>query len=157
MALFRRKKSEQTIAELENYYSSNRQTNTFRAWVMAFLSLLATIAVFSGVFLGGRWIYRTITDDSDSKTVTTGNVAEENPQEGSVESQVDENTVGSESSSPTQEGTVTDQAASTSTPSTSRPATGSTIPNTGADSTMIALPVIALVSGYIVSRKYQLK
>ncbi len=61
--------NKKTIAELEEYYA-NRQSNGM-AWIMAFLSLLITVAVIAGLFFGGRWLYRTLTDNDNSATVSS--------------------------------------------------------------------------------------
>ena len=58
MALFKNREK-RTIAQLEDYYAS-RHSNA-KAWAMAFLSLLITVAVLSAIFFGGRWLYRTLT------------------------------------------------------------------------------------------------
>lgn len=83
MALFG-DKNKKTIEELENYYA-NGSNRTGMAWLMAFLSLLITVVVLGGLFFGGRWAYRTLTDDDtddlassqDEKTgVTVGTIGD---------------------------------------------------------------------------------
>ncbi len=117
---------------------------------MATISLLITVLVVSGLFFGGRWGYRKITKD-DKKPDTTSIVAESGSQtNGTVTPTADFPSV------------VTDQAASTSVPNTSRsnttpvastaPSKGSTeIPNTGAGESTFGLLIIIVILGYLFS------
>lgn len=69
MAPFWKKHDKTTIAELEEYYAAqekNRQSP--RAWFMAILSLLITVGIIAGLFFAGRWLFRTITSNSDTST-----------------------------------------------------------------------------------------
>ncbi len=71
---FSRKDSNQTIAELENYYGSSYNssgTRTGKAWAMALLSLIITLAVIAGLFFAGKWLYDTISDNDSSSETTT--------------------------------------------------------------------------------------
>ena len=133
------------------------------AWVMALGSLLLTIGVMSIVFFGGRWVYRTIADKDkdDVKTVTTTEISKDlvvskpDSTSNTSGSQSVGGTVGSSQDFPS---VVTDQAASTSVPSSVRnstaPSKGSTeLPDTGAGETLVILPLLVVVIGYFVSRK----
>lgn len=180
MALFNRRK-DQTISELENYYA-NKSNRTGMAWVMAFLSLLITVAVIAALFFGGRWIYRTITNNGDDNgaqtTVTEGTVNEDGTIVSSGERSTGTGTSGSvgapsngAASQPTPEfpSVVTDEAARTNTPSTTgstagratttpstTPTTGSTtsLPNTGASELLvIGLLSGSVLGGYLLSLK----
>jgi len=71
MALFKNREK-RTIAQLEDYYASRHSTG--KAWAMAFLSLLITVAVLSAIFFGGRWLYRTLTDDDAKKSEDSSQV-----------------------------------------------------------------------------------
>lgn len=53
-------------AELSNYYQAEKQQQNARLWALGFLTLLATIAIVYGLFLGGRWIVGTFQDDDTS-------------------------------------------------------------------------------------------
>ena len=72
-ALFKKKKNETTIAELEEYYANQQKGRSAKAWFMAFLSLLLTVAIIVGLFYAGRWIYQTVTgsDEESNETTTT--------------------------------------------------------------------------------------
>ncbi len=156
MALFKRQKS-QTIAELENYYSQHDSSNG-RAWAMALLSLLITISALTLLFLGGRWVYRTITKDDTTVTVATKDTADTSNQ--ASENTSDEHQHASDASVES-EGVVSQEAASTTTPSTTQTEheshTGTTTtPSTGAGDIIFVVPAIAFVAGYAISRKKQL-
>lgn len=70
--LFNRNKKT-TIAELEEYYANQRTNDSSaRAWAMAVLSLLITIAVILALFFAGRWLWNVINDDDSATTTTTG-------------------------------------------------------------------------------------
>lgn len=72
MALFRRKKQVTTeIPELQDYYATQKKDNTAVAWLLAISSLLITVLIFVGLFMGGRWLYRTLTDKDQPNTTTT--------------------------------------------------------------------------------------
>ena len=46
--------------EVKQYYSSEHRERVGLAWIIAFVSLVITIAVVMGLFFGGRWAYRKI-------------------------------------------------------------------------------------------------
>jgi hypothetical protein len=175
MGLFNRNKS-QTITELEDYYA-NKRNRTGMAWLMAFLSLLVTVAVIAALFFGGRWLYRTLVDnDSDSSSTTTSTPAvvstpldsnasdEGTADEEAAESTVSQTNSGTNSASnSTSQGVVSDEAARTDTPSSSRSTTSvagtssTDLPNTGAGELLIAVPFGAVIAGYMFSRNRQLQ
>ncbi len=172
MALFQRRKS-QTISELEDYYS-NRNNSTAKAWAMALLSLLVTVAILSILFFGGRWIYRTLTND-DITVVTTTSTTDDKPNTTiDVGTPADTNHSNEADHSTTTpapavepEGVVSDRAASTTTPRvttnanarTTTPTTGdATLPKTGTSEAMlVSLMLLAFVSGIYGYRKKQLR
>jgi hypothetical protein len=70
MALLGKKSSAKTqIPELQEYYATQKKESTGLAWLLALGSLLITAAIFIGLFLGGRWIYRSIKNDDKPSTV----------------------------------------------------------------------------------------
>jgi cobalamin biosynthesis Mg chelatase CobN len=174
--LFGKKNDKTTIAELEEYYANQNQnkSRSAKAWFMAILSLLLTIAIIIGLFFVGRWLYNTLTDNNDSPATTgDNNVANDtlpsfdggefgqsgaNGDNSSAENSGSA-TSGSESSSQDNQGTVTDQAASTDVSNADRiAATGdSELPNTGAGEIIVLLPLAAGVVGYSISRRRQIK
>lgn len=176
--LFNRK-DKTTIAELEEYYSSTGKKNrSGMAWLMAFLSLALTIIIIVAIFLLGRWIYRAVTDDNSSTTISEneGESIELPNFDGDIVGQGNQNssseTETGTATEPETEGVVSDEAASitvddnqntdsnVSGTSTSTPNSvggeGSDIPNTGAEELVILIPIATGVAGYFISRKYQL-
>lgn len=169
MALFNRRK-DQTITELESYYAG-KNNQTLKAWVMAFLSLLVTVAVIASLFFGGRWIYRAVTDDADDANTSSNNTTETTEQANESNngggtltiSDADNSSDTSDAASSSDDfpEVVTDEAASTTVPSSSRGTTAGTstsndLPNTGAGEILLLAPAVALVVGYFISRKHQL-
>lgn len=154
MAIFKRRKN-QTVAELEEYYAS-KQTRTGMAWIMAAISLLITILVVSALFFGGRWIYRSLTDKTPELTVTT---TENNGTDSRAED------FGKANNEPESDeyfpSVVSDEAASTNTPSSSNtsvsapstPTTNDDLPQTGAGENMFVLLFMVVIAGYIASIK----
>ena len=74
---FKRNQDNQTIADLENYYTSSYNSgssNSGKAWLMALLSLIITLVVIVALFFGVRWIYRALTDDNASEAERNGQV-----------------------------------------------------------------------------------
>lgn len=167
--LFKRN-NKTTIAELEEYYANQerRKTRAGKAWLMAFISLFITLAVIAMLFFGGRWLYRTLTDN-DSNTTTTSDSTDNDGIElptfdGDVVGQGNKNDTNDDSDDDATEntGVVTDEAASTSIPNTDRVAqTGAgsenEIPNTGAGEVLLALPIVLATTGYFVSRRHMIK
>lgn len=166
MALFNRSKKDQTISDLENYYyGKNRGV---RVWLMAALSLVATVVVIAGFFFGGRWVYNSLNKDDSvdlAETNTPTLTLETNtPNEQITPDNTDDNDY---------PGVVSDEAVSTSVPSSVRQSTqdssvvagasntkpqkGSTVPNTGASTSVVLIPFIAAILGYIGSRNHILK
>ncbi|MCA9328141.1 hypothetical protein KC959_00055 [Candidatus Saccharibacteria bacterium] len=171
MALFNRRK-DHTISDLEDYYA-NRNNRTGMAWLMAFLSLLVTIGVIAALFFGGRWAYRALTDDNTTVITTTKSSGSESEAQTTTDTATEATVpVGStDSTSPEveAEGVVSEEAASTTTPSTSRQVASATtstdeagkgdsdLPNTGAGEILLIAPFIAGILGYTVSRRRQIR
>ena len=151
MAIFRRRKN-QTISELEDYYA-NRNNRTGMAWLMAFISLLITVAVSAAIFFGGRWVYRSLTADDNTEVI----VATNEKSEQSEPANNSQNDVNGSSVEP--DGVVTDEAANTSVPSSERSSSESQkpIPDTGAGTTAMIVVAGAGVTGFMISRRRQLK
>lgn len=185
MALFGNQ-NKKSIEELENYYSGKQQRSGM-AWVMAFLSLVITIAVLGGLFFSGRWAYRTfIEDDTSSDIVNTdepdiASVAGSNTEATDPAAAPAPTPTPTPTPSPSSGGTVSDEAASTSVPNNSSAATNSSnetssstgsaavsgastnsttpLPNTGSSSEiLIVIAAIATLSGgYLGALRFQIK
>jgi cytoskeletal protein RodZ len=164
--LFKRN-NKTTIAELEEYYANQdrKKTRTSMAWLMAILSLVITLAVIALIFFGGRWLYRTLTDDNNATTADTTSTGQvELPTfdsdvigNGVDQDESDDDSLAGQSST----GTVSDSAASTSIPNTDRVTqtgpSNEALPNTGAGELIAIAPLTVGVVGYLVSRKRFLK
>lgn len=150
-----------TIPELQEYYENQKSNRTGTAWLMAVASLVITISVLSGLFFGGRWVYRTITDRNDKQTTEQS--------KGDNTSKTSENATSQNNAN---SGKVTDNAASTTTPSgggssgVAGSSTGSTsttasssapsIPNTGpADLILTFVAVGIFITAYVGHLTYQ--
>lgn len=161
MALFNRNKN-QTISDLENYYA-NRNNRTGMAWLMAFVSLVATIGILAAIFFGGRWVYRSLkSEDRSSELSTTLEEPESQSTPGATNS-------GGDQVEP--EGVVSDEAATTETPSvnnnqssdeetssdntTTQEGDIEDIPTTGASDIMLIAPLIVGILSYLYSIKRQ--
>ena len=93
MALFKRKQQVQTqIPELQEYYATQKQSNTALAWLLAIGSLLVTIAIFVLLFLGGRWLYRELFSNDDSNTTTSQTDSNQNSSDQNTNQNQTENT-----------------------------------------------------------------
>ncbi len=46
--------------EVKKYYDSERRERVGLAWLIAFATLMLTILIMVGLFMGGRWTYRKI-------------------------------------------------------------------------------------------------
>jgi len=63
--------------EVKEYYEGERREHIGVAWLLAFVTLIVTIAVLGGVFSGGRWAYRKYIDnDKGDKIAQTANNTE---------------------------------------------------------------------------------
>src|SRR4051812_17064489 len=70
---FKRRKKENgkpVPSEVKQYYASEHRERVGLAWLVAFASLILTVAIIAGLFFGGRWIYRKVTNND--KKPTTG-------------------------------------------------------------------------------------
>jgi hypothetical protein len=182
--LFGNKNNKTTIAELEEYYANQnqRKTHPLRAWFMAFLSLLVAIAIIIGLVFAGQWLYSRITSDDEVTPTTSGDTngatTIELPSfDGDIVGQGNSNTDGtsgtstdsnsstdSDSNTTTNEdtqnaGVVSDEAASTSESNADRLATTGSdeLPNTGASDLVVIIPIVAGLSGYVISRRRQIR
>jgi hypothetical protein len=151
------KKTNQAIEELEKRYANQAQQRAVAAtWPMTLLSLVITFLIFSGLFFGGRFLYRAITNNNEISETPTS-ITSVDPIK--------------------YDGVVSDTAASTDVPSTiiaaentDAPTTydysrgtdvlsteDSELPNTGAGSTLIVVALAFFALGYVTFLRRQLK
>lgn len=79
---FNRRKKQTTTnlpPEVQQYYQSENRGRMGMAWLIAFLSLLVSVAIVVGLFFGGRWVYRQIagTNDTNATQSETAETKEE--------------------------------------------------------------------------------
>ncbi len=150
---FNRQKADQSKpnvpTEVQEYYQAERRERMGLAWLVAFLTLMVTIAVVLGLFVGGRWVYRKVAND-DKGTKTTQPAAEqEQPVPGIAGRPVQKPTT--PPSPQTQPATpVPGQPA----PVTPQPSGEKKLTNTGPGDTL-AIFVIATVLGTIAHASYR--
>lgn len=173
MALFRNQ-SNKSIDELESYYTGKQQRSGM-AWVMAFFSLILTIAVLGGLFFGGRWAYREITeDDKQVATNTTQNQTNPSASGGVVSNEAARTESPSPAPSsptpspaPAPNPTPTPSPAPSPTPSSTPQTNGTTagvssnntsrpLPNTGSNVSIVVVSALtATVVGYTIALRRQ--
>jgi cytoskeletal protein RodZ len=56
-------------AEVEEYYQSTKKERKGIAWLLSFATLALTLLIASGLYFGGRFIYRQIAGSNDEPTV----------------------------------------------------------------------------------------
>jgi len=65
--------------EVKKYYESEHRERVGLAWLIAFLSLVLTVVIVSGLFFGGRWAYRKIVNKNAPQTIGQGTGLEQAP------------------------------------------------------------------------------
>ena len=169
MALFSRKQPVQTqIPELQDYYATQKQQSTATAWLLAIGSLLITVAIFFGLFLGGRWLYRAVTNKDDSKVaVETENKPDDSTtiatdQTNSNSATIGGGTVTVNGAPSSSVGSISITPASGVSPSQSKPVNQSAVvantslPNSGPEH-VVALFILTTIAGSILYRRVQVK
>jgi len=121
-------------AEVKQYYQAERRERVGLAWLLAAGTLIVTVLVVLGLFFGGRWIYRQVTDDKPASTATEQQENNNNQNQGQSQGQSDSNNNG-QTTNPNQPTPTTPQ--QTPQPNTdnsngSTPTTGE-VPRTGPD------------------------
>ena len=56
--------------EVQEYYEAERREHIGVAWLLAFVTLVVTVVVIIGLFVGGRWAYRKYAHKNTSHTST---------------------------------------------------------------------------------------
>lgn len=161
MALFKRKKTDSVLPEVDKYYEGERRERAGLAWLLALISIIIVAFIIIGVFLAGRWVYRQVTkDDNANETATSdvevpsfdGSTDSQNSDEKSEEEKRAEAEAKAEED---QQGRV-DAPARTDVPSV--PATGDNapLPNTGPANLIGVFAGVTTLAGgihYIVERR----
>lgn len=126
MALFKRRNQDNNILpeEVRDYYQAESRQRTGKAWLLAAATLILTILIAAVLFLGGRWVYRTVFDNDSKPTVTEQKVDDNKAQD------TDKKQSGTTNNSPQTSSTNTNQTPSTSSNTPNR-TTPTTTPSTG--------------------------
>ncbi len=64
----------QVPSEVQEYYQAERRERAGVAWLLGLGTLAVTILLAVGLFFGGRWIYRKVTNNDRPTTANTTNV-----------------------------------------------------------------------------------
>jgi len=110
--------------EVRDYYQSERREHMGVAWLLALGTLLLTMALAVGLFFGGRWVYRTLFDNSKDQPAVIQNESGNEQERGQTPTSEPNGTAGDNQGTPTPTG-------GPSTPSTQGSTTPSTTPATG--------------------------
>ena len=70
MAFWNRNKNTVT-PEFEEYYMAEKKERVGLAWLLALVTLFASVIAVIGLFFGGRWLYRKINKRNDNKVALT--------------------------------------------------------------------------------------
>jgi cytoskeletal protein RodZ len=159
MALFRRKKDEATLPEVEQYYEAERRDRSGLAWLLAILSMVVVAGILVLLFLGGRWAYNEITDNNDEDVATTETAevqnfdgAPTNEQPANEGSETTQNSPEGNTSTPAEGSSTSTDTSAANNESTSN----STLPHTGpADTAVIfvAVSFAAAAAHYAMQRR----
>jgi cytoskeletal protein RodZ len=156
VAVFNRKpKNQAALPEVEQYYSAERRERAGLAWLLALVSIAVVALVIIGLFFGGRWVYRSITDDNknvatqtsddNTPTIDGGSTSDDSDKDianNSDDTADDQPETPAPSTTPTTGST--DNSTSTATPS--QPS-NSDLPNTGPASVPALFIATAAIAG----------
>lgn len=111
MALFKRKQSTSVLPEVDEYYQAQRRDRGWLSWLLAFVSVAIIVLLFVGLFLGGRWLYREVSNNNTTQQTSNTNEVGDTPAltvDGgpAVDVTTDGTTIQPEVVKNTQEGTV---------------------------------------------------
>lgn len=120
-------------AEVQQYYDAERREHIGVAWLIALLSLTISIALFTGIFFGGRWVYRKVAHKAN-KPATTAQT--ETKDTSKTEGDSEQKPSSSDANKQTAGSTTPPQTSSTSTttPQAATAPTSGDLPHTGPDS-----------------------
>ncbi|MEO8863344.1 MAG: hypothetical protein ABI354_03415 [Candidatus Saccharimonadales bacterium] len=168
MALFKRSKGvvPDMPPELTQYYKDEKRERVGVAWLLAIVTMLITLAIIVGLFVGGRWIYRKArsgnnpvpattqkakdknavskpTDDKDKSSEVTSTDTPENPDKDKKTSDTSASTPQPESSTPSSESK--DQATTNQNNQAAAQSQSDKLANTGpGDTVALFLAVVAI-------------
>ena len=131
MKLFKRRQKNVSNSvipqEIQDYSQTEHREKMGIATLVGFISLLLTLIVLFGMFVGGRWMYRKIagTDTKSNSTTVVEKSIDEAKDTPKQDSQKDaSNTPEAAASSPSSPAQQSENSTTPVTPSTARPTTG---------------------------------
>jgi len=65
--------------EVQKYYQSEHRDRVGLAWLIAFLSLIITVVIIVGLFVGGRWVYHKVRGTNTASTTQPQTQSGSNP------------------------------------------------------------------------------
>jgi len=152
----RRKKTDEANVpdEVREYYQSEHRERIGLAWLVAFLTLIFTIAIVVGVFFGGRWMYGKVTNKSSTDTAQKSGQSNQptpSPTNQSVQNNPDSSPKKNQPPTPTPSQPTPNP--SQSTPTTNQPS-GQRLTNTGPGDTL-AIFVLVTALGTLAHAGYR--
>lgn len=154
MALFRRNKTDQAgmPTEVQDYYKAEGRQRSGLAWLLALGTLLVTVVVVLGLFMGGRWAFRKLKNNDKpapvavqtDKTKDGGTKPAETTPDGDAPATSPAQTPPATTTSPAPAGS------STTAPSSTK---NSNLPSTGPEDTLAIFVAVAVLA-YIGHRRF---
>lgn len=136
MNLFnRRKKVDPNLPpEVQAYSQAERRERMGVAWLFGIVSLIVTFVLITGLFFGGRWVYRKIAR-KDKATPVQIDTSDDSKTEDQKNKDAEDQSDASDDTPADTEQTPSTPAPTSNTPQTpaTQPSTGDTLPNTGPD------------------------
>lgn len=136
MNLFnRRKKVDPNLPpEVQAYSQAERRERMGVAWLFGIVSLIVTFVLITGLFFGGRWVYRKIAR-KDKATPVQIDTSDDSKTEDQKNKDAEDQSDASDDTPVDTEQTPSTPAPTSNTPQTpaTQPSTGDTLPNTGPD------------------------
>lgn len=77
---FKKKGSDKVPADIQQYYQAERRERVGIAWLLGLATVVATLVVATGLYFGGRWIYRQIANRGAEQTTSQDETGSTTPQ-----------------------------------------------------------------------------
>lgn len=120
--------------EVQAYSQAERRERMGVAWLFGIVSLIVTLVLITGLFFGGRWVYRKIAR-KDKATPVQIDTSDDSKTEDQKSKDAEDQSEASDDTPVDTEQTPSTPAPTSNTPQTpaTQPSTGDTLPNTGPD------------------------
>lgn len=159
---FKRKQTEQFPLEVQDYYQAEKRERVGVAWLLAAVTLVVTVIAATGIFFGGRWLYRNLANSDQKPTTTVQQPQTDNPPAQttpSISSPAPSTATPPTSTTPTP---VPSTPSTTSPPRNTKPSTTNSnptvtrVPDTGPGD-LLAIFVAASILGAVLHRSYLIR